>query len=86
VIAADSATQAQVAGVYQMEFKSPEIPADVKLESGMLSAQLASMLPEELVPVAAGEFVGLGRGWRYRFRADSIEVIDEGMKIPGKKQ
>ena len=88
VIAADSATLAQVAGVYQMEFNRQKFPLTLKLEQDTLTAQLTGMpLPEALVPVAAGEFVGLGRGWRYVFRSDSIEVvIDEGTKIRGKKQ
>lgn len=87
MIPADSATLARVAGVYEMEFNRQKFPLTLKFEKSVLTAQLAGMLPEELVPVAAGEFVGLGRGWRYVFRADSIEVVgDEGTRIRGRKQ
>ena len=88
VIPADSATLAKVVGVYQMEFNRQKFPLALKFEKDTLTAQLTGMpLPEALVPVSAGEFVGLGRGWRYVFRADSIEVVvDSGTRIRGKKQ
>jgi hypothetical protein len=87
VMPADSAALAKATGVYAMEFNRQKFTVNVKLEKGGLTATPSfGAAGEDLVPVAVGEYVGLSRGWKYRFMSDSLRIeVDPGTALKGKR-
>jgi CubicO group peptidase (beta-lactamase class C family) len=80
-IAADSATLAAVTGVYQLEAGRQKFPLTLKLENGVLMVQVPFDIPEEVIPVEPGAFVGLDSGLRFEVRGDSVVVMQGGRKV-----
>ena len=75
-IALDSAGLAAAAGTWRMGPADRGFGLTIELKDGTLWSRAPfNVMPEELVPVAPGDFVGLSRGWRFEIRGDSIGIV-----------
>ena len=74
-----------LAGAYRME---RGFGITLRMADGALTSQASfEAVPEELVPVAPGAFVGLTRGWRFEVTGDSLAIIPgPGARIRGARQ
>ena len=84
-IAVDAGALTALAGAYRME---RGFGITLRMADGALTSQASfEAVPEELVPVAPGAFVGLTRGWRFEVTGDSLAVIPgPGARIRGARQ